>query len=140
MEIFFRKALCHSCHKGAVFSDGEYHNIGVGFGEEQRDQGRSLFETDDYLKKLARFSFRTPPLRDIIRTPPYMHNGSLQSLRDVVEYYSRGGTADSDKDGRIKPLNLTDEEKADLVEFLAVGLKSGSYPHTEAPELPPDGQ
>lgn len=139
MDVFFHKATCHSCHKGSMFSDGEYHNIGVDFGKEDRDAGRSRFEPDEYLKELSRHSFRTPPLRDIVRTPPYMHNGSLKTLADVVEYYDRGGTADPEKDPRMKPLKLTAAEKTDLVEFLAVGLKSHSYPRTEPPELPADG-
>jgi cytochrome c peroxidase len=73
--------------------------------------GVTLDEADDH-------SFKTPSLRDVSRTAPYMHDGSLATLEDVVSYYDRGGTPNPHLDARIKPLSLSTEEKMDLVAFL----------------------
>ena len=62
--------------------------------------------------------FMTPTLRELIYTAPYMHNGTIATLEDVVEFYNKGGGISLNKDARLKPLGLTGEEKANLVEFL----------------------
>ena len=81
-------------------------------------------------------SFKTPGLRDIHLTAPYMHDGQIATLEEVVEFYDRGGVKNPQLDEEMFPLKLTDQQKSDLVEFLKVGLASGTYPHVEPPTLP----
>jgi len=132
MKLFFGKAHCSACHVGANFTDGAFHNLGVSIKHEKPDAGR--FE----LTKLEgdRASFKTPTLREIARTAPYMHDGSLSTLEDVVEYYSKGGTDNPQLDEEIFVLNLTAQEKSDLVTFLKEGTASPEYPDVEPPQLP----
>lgn len=132
MEIFFNKGHCSACHAGANFSDAAFHNIGVGMDKDKPDEGRQAIS-----KMLGdRGSFKTPGLRDIARSAPYMHDGSLKTLEEVVEHYNKGGIANPQLDEEIFPLNLTAEEKADLVAFLKDGLASSSYPLVAPPKLP----
>ncbi len=132
MKLFFGKAHCSACHAGPNFSDRGFHNIGVGMDRDDPDLGRFL------VSKLEgdKGTFKTPTLREIARTAPYMHDGSLATLEDVVEYYNRGGTPNPWLDEEIYPLKLTDQEKADLVTFLKEGLSSPDYPLHKAPALP----
>jgi cytochrome c peroxidase len=132
MKLFFGKANCSACHNGPHFSDGAFHNIGVGTAAKEFDQGRrkiSGIEGDHG-------SFRTPTLREIARTAPYMHDGSLKTLEEVVDYYDKGGEANKYLDEEIFALKLTAEQKKALVTFLREGLASSSYPDIAAPELP----
>ena len=131
-ELFFGKANCSACHVGAHFSDFAFHNVGIGMDDETPDVGRA---------KLSGLggdtgAFRTPTLREIARTAPYMHDGRLKTLRDVVEYYNRGGTPNDYLDEEIFPLKLTDAEIDAVVAFLKEGLSSEDYPLVKPPELP----
>lgn len=108
------KVNCITCHKGNNFTDELFHNSGVGMDMEKPDLGR--FEETKNDTDYGRF--KTPTLRDIARTSPYMHNGSLRSLREVVDFYDKGGIENENLSVHIKPLNLTEEEKENLVEFL----------------------
>jgi cytochrome c peroxidase len=114
-ELFFSERVgCASCHAGPNFSDEEYHNIGVGQDAKSPDLGRFLVtgvEAD-------RGAFRTPTLRNIVRTGPYMHRGQLQILREVIDWYDQGGGEHPQRDPRIRPLHLSEREKRDLVAFL----------------------
>ena len=131
-KLFFGKANCSACHAGPNFSDFAFHNIGVGMDKDEPDVGRYA-ET----KLLGdRGAFKTPTLREIARTAPYMHDGSLKTLEDVVEFYNKGGNANPQLDEELFPLKLTAEQKADLVTFLKEGLSSEEYPHIEPPDLP----
>ena len=132
MKVFFGKAHCSACHVGPNFTDGGFHNVGVGMELEKPDIGR------EELSKQGgdRGAFKTPTLREIARTAPYMHNGKHKTLEDVVEYYDKGGFACETLDEEIYPLKLTAEEKADLVTFLKEGLSSPKYPDVEPPKLP----
>lgn len=132
MKLFFGKANCSACHSGPNFSDNAFHNIGVGMDKPEVDKGR------EELSKLKgdRGSFKTPTLRDIARTAPYMHNGHLASLEEVVEYYDKGGTPNEFLDEELYALKLTPEEKKALVTFLREGLASLSYPDIQPPALP----
>jgi cytochrome c peroxidase len=132
MKLFFGKANCSSCHTGPNFTDNGFHNLGIGFHGEQPDEGRSV------VSKLEgdKGAFKTPSLRDIARTAPYMHDGSLATLEDVVAYYNQGGTANDYLDEEIFALKLNDEQQAALVAFLKEGLSSRSYPDVEPPTLP----
>lgn len=105
---------CIICHKGQNFTDELFHNSGVGMDLENPDLSRFLKTKNDS----DRGRFKTPTLRDIARTAPYMHNGSLRSLREVVDFYDKGGIQNENLSIHIKPLNLTEEEKDNLVEFL----------------------
>lgn len=132
MKLFFGKARCSSCHVGPNFTDNGYHNLGINFNAEQQDLGRFV------VSKLAgdTATFKTPSLRDIARTAPYMHDGSLATLEDVIAYYNEGGTANDFLDEEILPLKLTPEQQTALVVFLKEGLASRSYPDCEPPKLP----
>jgi cytochrome c peroxidase len=132
MHVFFNKAHCSACHQGPNFSDGAFHNLGVGIDDPQPDVGRQA-ETS---LLGDRGSFKTPTLREIARTAPYMHDGRLKTLEDVVEYYVKGGTPNPQLDEEIFPLKLTQKDKADLVVFLKEGLASENYPLIEPPQLP----
>jgi cytochrome c peroxidase len=111
-DIFTGKGRCSECHSGWAFTDGSFHDIGTAQGD---DIGRGrLFPTSIKL----RYAFKTPTLRDVARRAPYMHNGSLATLQDVVALYDRGGVARPSRSGLIGPLRLTENEKSDLVAFL----------------------
>lgn len=132
MKLFFGKAQCSACHIGPNFTDNAFHNIGVGMDQEEPDPGR--YAETKLQGDLG--SFKTPTLREIARTAPYMHDGSLATLEEVVEHYAKGGIPNPQLDEGIFKLNLTDQEKADLVTFLKEGLSSESYPEHQPPELP----
>ena len=112
MQLFFSaRTQCSSCHSGILFSDDAFHNIGWGI-EADFGRYRITHQVEDSAK------FRTPPLRSIRITAPYMHDGGLKSLREVIEHYNQGGKADPRKDPRIRPLGLEEREKLDLLAFL----------------------
>ncbi len=154
LDIFTGKGRCVSCHSieqtQALFTDNRFHNIGVGF---KRIKGREAQTAEQFLRdkrkgadvdvtvltkqnmsELGRFavtenitevgSFKTPTLRNIDRTAPYMHDGSLETLADVVDFYNNGGRVkETDPvsgflSGGIRPLDLDKSEKKDLVEFM----------------------
>jgi cytochrome c peroxidase len=139
--LFTGKAGCVSCHAiggsvppiNASFTNHDFINTGIGFESEQRraretpdapaDRGREevTHSHED------RYKFRTPTLRNVELTAPYMHDGSLKTLKDVIAYYNAGGSPDPDKDPRIKPLGLTAEEQQQLLAFL-LSLTSESLP------------
>ncbi len=113
MEIFFSgRAQCSSCHKPPFFTDFDYHNIGL--YQHYQDSGRERITYDP----MDSGKFKTPTLRNVSFTAPYMHDGSMLSLREVVEFYDSGGRGHSRQDERIHPLNLTEEEKVELIEFM----------------------
>ena len=113
--IFESRGGCWKCHSGSNLTDEAFHNTGVEFGKSDRDQGR--FEATK--KPEHEFQYKTPTLRDIEFTAPYMHDGSVKTLREVVEFYNRGGAPnDPSLDKKMVPLNLSDEEIGFLVEFL----------------------
>jgi cytochrome c peroxidase len=132
LKLFTGKAHCSACHSGPNFTDNAFHNLGVSITKEKPDLGRSEISNLEG----DRGAFKTPTLREIARTAPYMHDGSLATLEDVVEYYNKGCTPNPQLDESLFPLKLTAEEKADLVQFLKEGLASESYPDHTPPELP----
>jgi len=144
LRLFRRKGNCANCHEiswdNALFMDNKFYNIGV---ESQAlapiietfvkalkhgSSDESIVLTDAQKSALGRFQvtgvisdvgkFKTPALRDIALTAPYMHDGSVKTLADVVEYYDQGGHANPFLDAAIFPLHLTDQEKKDLVAFM----------------------
>ena len=115
LRVFGGKGGCTSCHAGPNFSDEGFHNTGVASQEGRiTDDGRFAVTGIDR----DRGAFKTPTLRDLTRTAPYMHNGSLATLDDVVEFYSSGGRTNPHLDPLIQPRNLTSDEKLALVVFL----------------------
>jgi cytochrome c peroxidase len=111
MALFFsERTQCSSCHSGPFFTDYQFYSLGL----EDSDIG---LERKTYLAS-DRGKFKTPTLRNIELTSPYMHNGSMSSLEEVVSFYNKGGGTRSTKDARLKPINLSEEEEAELVAFL----------------------
>ena len=154
LELFVARGRCVSCHRieqtQALFTDNRFHNIGVGF---KRIQGKEAETAQNFLRskragadvdktvltnenmsELGRFAvtenitevgaFKTPTLRNIEKTAPFMHDGSLATLEDVVDFYNNGGRDQKTdplsgfQSGGIRSLNLTMREQKDLVEFM----------------------
>ncbi len=161
LKLFTGKANCVQCHSGAMLTNEKYYNLGVpaydGWQTDATAQITFRFElyakgaTEEKYRKLKddpglyfrtkmendMGKFRVPSLRYTKYTAPYMHNGMLATLADVVEFYNAGGGTNdfaANKTKLIKPLNLADKEKADLVAFLE--SLSGKRITMEAPDLP----
>lgn len=116
-EVFFGKAKCRQCHAGNNFTDSMFHNVGIGWDPVAKrfsDEGR--FAVTGRPADLG--AFKTPTLRDVARHAPYMHDGSVATLREVVDLYNRGGHANPHLDVKIEPLGLTAEEVDAIVAFL----------------------
>ena len=110
--LFNGSANCAACHSGWAFTDASFHDIGVA---KDNDIGRGrLFPSSVKLQH----AFKTPTLRDVARRGPYMHDGSLATLDDVIDLYDRGGIDRPSRDDEIHPLNLAASERADLIAFL----------------------
>lgn len=128
-ELFFGEAGCTRCHKGPLLSDGDFYRLGVSFSDGGR--GEVTGKSEDKGK------FKTPPLRNVTCTAPYMHDGSLKTLEDVVTFYYRSAPT-SAADGHpldIEPLlGRSYSEIADLVAFLE--SLTGEVPAIDAPKLP----
>jgi cytochrome c peroxidase len=154
LQVFLGQGRCVSCHvieqTQALFTDNRFHNIGVGINRVQDDIPRLTGEflkaraggvrvdervlMDAHASELGRFAvtaqfddlgaFKTPTLRNVAVTAPYMHDGSLKTLRDVIMHYNLGGLSPGDPavnaflSGGIRPLDLTSEQIDDLVAFL----------------------
>ncbi len=115
LDLFRRKASCARCHAGPTLSDEQFHNTGVAWRDGRLlDQGRFVVTSEDE----DRGAFKTPTLREVARTAPYMHDGSITTLEEVIEFYDRGGNPNPTLDARVRPLNLTAGEKGDLLAFL----------------------
>ncbi len=115
LDLFSSKARCWFCHTGLNFTDELFHNTGVAYKEGKfADRGRAEISRN----RADLGAFKTPTLREIARTAPYMHDGSLATLDDVIEFYDRGGVANPNLDKTIQPLHLTPAEKRELLAFL----------------------
>jgi len=156
-EIFTGKGKCTSCHNGPNLTDNRFYNIGVpenpsvindprvaatrrftakvsGYNAYRtltEDPGRYLVtkEREDWK------AFRTPSLRELSLTGPYMHNGVFSSVEDIIEFFNKGGGDDPHKTPLLKPLNLSDDEKLALEVFLLEALK-GDLTIVKTPEVP----
>jgi cytochrome c peroxidase len=108
LRLFRGKANCVACHAGPNFTDEQLHNTGVAWRDGRLlDSGAGHGE------------FKTPTLRELARTAPYMHDGSMASLQDVIEYYDRGGNRNPYLDAELHALHLTPGEKRELIAFLS---------------------
>ena len=156
LELFEGKAGCAQCHRGALLSDGQFHATGVAENHEvfadpiRHISFRRFFRTlgapgvERYREDPGLFGvtkdprdrgkFRTPSLRELVHTAPYMHTGGLVTLDDVVAFYNAGGGVHPNKSVLVKPLGLSAEEQKALVAFL-VSL-SGDQLVIERPDLP----
>jgi cytochrome c peroxidase len=128
--LFNDKAACVKCHQGFNFSDNGFHNIGVKSLGDTEDEGRFAHRKIKILKG----AFKTPTLRDIDLTPPYMHNGIYQTLEEVVDHYDRGGDVKTNLSPNIQPLGLTAQERQDLVAFMKT--LTGTPMRVEIPQVP----
>jgi cytochrome c peroxidase len=134
-QIFFGKGLCAQCHAGWNLTDSGFHNIGIGWDPAAKkfaDQGRGKVSG----KPEDTGAFKTPTLRDIAKHAPYMHDGSIETLREVVAHYDKGGNANPWLSGRVKRLGLTRAESEALVAMM-VSLNGVGYQDT-APKTFPD--
>lgn len=113
-ELFFGKANCTACHAGANYTDEKFHNIGIGMDQPKPDIGRAEVTKSDK----DRGAFKTPTVRNASQTGPYMHDGSLKTLEEVVDWYDKGGHLNPNLSDKIKKLNLNAQEKEDLVSFM----------------------
>ncbi|QDT01433.1 cytochrome-c peroxidase [Adhaeretor mobilis] len=139
-ELFFsEKGGCTACHFGANFTDEKYHNLGVGFEEEMADEDRPAdFDWGRFTETnedLDRGAFKTPTVRNIASTGPYMHDGSQETLEEVIEWYAKGGHKNPYLSENVKKLDLSEQDKKDLVNFLKEGLH-GELPKVEEERLP----
>jgi cytochrome c peroxidase len=110
LELFEGKARCNQCHSGFNFTDEEFHNIGVGWDQRNIDLGR--YSVTSLQQDIG--AFKTPTLREIALTAPYMHDGSMASLEEVIEFYDKGGIANPFLDAEMRRLKLTMEQILDL--------------------------
>lgn len=114
MQVYFGKAKCDQCHEGINFTTNAYHNLGIGTDKETPDEGRYAVT-----KNPADWgAFKTPTLREVANTSPYMHDGRFTSLDQVIDFYDQGGIPNKNLDKTMKPLKLTPEEKKALASFL----------------------
>ncbi|OGT31259.1 MAG: cytochrome-c peroxidase [Gammaproteobacteria bacterium RBG_16_51_14] len=148
LDVFRNNGRCADCHKidpkSAIFTDNKFHNLGVGFKRIEanmfdivekfriaKNEGNNIDEnvlTNAEASELGRFAvtldtqdlgrFKTSTIRNITVTGPFMHDGSQKTLEEVVDFYNQGGEKNPVLDSGIRPLNLTDQEKKDLVEFM----------------------
>jgi cytochrome c peroxidase len=109
--LFNTKATCFVCHSGWRFTDDKFHDIGT----STTDLGRGRELKDD---QLMQFAFKTPTLRSVALRPPYMHNSSSATLYDTVKHYEKGGVDRPSRSPLMLPLQLTEEERLDLVAFM----------------------
>lgn len=159
LALFQGKAGCIQCHNGPLLSDESYHNLGVPRSPEFegnplrqitlryqhviRGVPEKLYRSADqdlglyYITKqeIDKGKFRTPSLRELKYTAPYMHNGVFGTLEEVIDFYSRGGGDDQNKTPLMKPLGLSDQDKRDLLAFL-LSLSSDPPLIIEPPDLP----
>jgi len=155
LRIFRRKANCANCHEiswdHALFTDNRFYNIGIGFDslkvvlpeflkQAKQDAEQAIAQLDPVQQAaLGRFvvsrqvkdigAYKTPTLRNIQLTAPYMHDGSIETLEEVVEYYNKGGDKNEFLNPAIFPLHLSEQEKSDLVAFMKTLTSPEFLPH-----------
>lgn len=127
MELFKGKANCVACHSGPNFTDESFHNIGIG----DKDEGRNAIMRGATLVG----AFKTPGLRNVTLTAPYMHDGSEASLEEVIQFYNKGGKSKKNLDKLMKPLHLNAAEVQDLITFMGA---LSSPVQVVAPPIPSD--
>ena len=137
--LFFGNGFCNNCHKGPNLTDNEFHNLGVGWDAEKQqfaDKGRFVVTK----KEADTGAFKTPGLRDISKRAPYMHDGSMKTLEEVVKFYSKGGTPNPYLDRKIdrrfaEQLDFSEKQVQQLVAFMK-SLDGEGYQDKAPTEFP----
>lgn len=129
----FKKSNCIDCHGGFNFSDSRFTNIGIGMDKPNPDTGR--YDVTHQDKDWG--AFKIPTLRETALTTPFMHDGSIKTLEEVVDYYDKGGTPNKNLHPLMRPLNLSVEDKMALVSFLKA-LSGEGWQHFQAPDKLPE--
>ena len=138
-RLFFGNAFCNNCHKGANLTDSDFHNLGVGWNAETEtfaDEGRYAVTKNESDKG----AFKTPSIRDVSKRAPYMHDGSVKTLREVVELYSKGGVPNPYLDRKIdrrfaEQLDLSEQQIVQLIKFMEA-LDGEGYQDTPPTSFP----
>ena len=131
--LFFNKEVnCSACHVGANLADEKFHNIGIGMEKitDKTDWGRFVVTK----KEEDKGAFKTPTIRNVALSGPYMHDASLKTLEEVVDHYVKGGTPNKWLSDKVKKFKATSQDKADLVEFMRAC--TGSFPRVFTGRLP----
>ena len=132
LALFEGKARCVTCHASFNFTDENYHNLGVDMDKASPDLGRFTISKNDE----HRGAFKTPTLRDVAKRAPYMHDGSLKTLEEVVAFYNKGGAPNQWLSKEVRPLNLTAAEQKDLVAFMEALTGQVATEVSSPPKLP----
>ena len=141
VDAYRQKAKCSLCHQGFNFTDEQFHNLGVGWNDKTgkfADLGRWAIDPIGAKSDASLGAFKTPSVRDVEHNPPYMHDGSLATLEDVVEHYDKGGNPNPAIDSDMKKLGLTAQEKKDVVAFMKALSGETKKLDELLPKLPPD--
>jgi cytochrome c peroxidase len=123
LRVFRGKGNCTLCHVGPTFTDERFHNTGVAWHEPPQGSGKAGSFADEGRFPITRNAtdrgaFKTPTLREVVQTAPYMHDGSIATLSEVIDFYDRGGRANPFLDPEVRQLGLTGAEKRALEAFL----------------------
>lgn len=130
-DLFFEARIgCSLCHVGANLADEKYHNLGIGMQADKPDLGRFVVTKSEADKG----AFKTPTIRNVAASAPYMHDGSLKTLGDVIDHYAKGGTPNPWLSEKVKKFELTAQEKQDLIAFMEAC--TGAFPKVEQGRLP----
>jgi len=127
-EVFNGKAQCAACHKSWRFTDDSFHDIGL----DSTDVGRGKVIPVEVT--IMQHAFKTPTLRDLPENGPFMHDGSMSDLEKVIKHYEDGGIQRSSLSKEMKPFELSDQQRTDLIAFLKT-LDGGPLA-IDQPELP----
>ena len=131
-ELFLGRANCMRCHFSWTYTDSQFHNLGVGWnGAAFADPGRAALTGN--MKDTG--AFKTPTLRDVSRRAPYMHDGSLTTLQEVVDHYDAGGAANPWISDQLEPIGLSTADKSALIAFLNA-LDGEGYADSGPSKLP----
>jgi cytochrome c peroxidase len=132
-DFFNGKGECSECHNGPNMSDEKFANLGVGMAAAEPDPGREAVTH----KKSDFGKFKVPSLRDVARRAPYMHDGSLRTLSDVLDFYARGGLPNPHVDDRLLKFYLDEETKSNLLAFLE-SLNGEGWQNIKPPDRLPE--
>lgn len=127
MQVF-KRVGCDNCHFGPNFTDGTFRNIGVGMDAKDPDLGRYVITKD----KKDWGAFKVPTIRQVAYTYPYMHDGSLKTLDEVIDYYDKGGIKNANLHPLMQPLNMSPEDKKALKAFM-IALNGEGWQHVDEP-------
>jgi cytochrome c peroxidase len=139
-NVVRQKAKCTLCHVGFNFTDEQFHNLGIGWNQKTgrySDLGRWVIDPIGGKIDASLGAFKTPSVRDAEHTAPYMHDGSLATLEDVVEHYDKGGNPNPSLDVDMKKLGLSAQEKKDVVAFMKALSGDTKKLDELLPALPP---